>query len=197
MKVPVAVLAGLLAVVPFTPQEPVDAPAQQVEKAFPAGGRVDLDLSAGGYLVRGTSDDIIRVRWRARTPEDAARGRAEIAVQGASATIRTRGPKDRFQVEIDLPSRTDINLNLSAGDLRVRGLEGSKHVSVWAGDVLVEVGNPDQYRKVEASVRLGDLTMQPFGLGNTGGIFRKRSWSGSGPHSIKATLFAGDLKLVR
>lgn len=195
MKVPVALLAGLLAVVPFTPQEPVDAPAQQVEKAFPAGGRVDLDLSAGGYVVRGTTDDVIRVRWR--TPEAASQGRAEIDIQGAKATVKTHGPKDRFQVEIDLPARTDINLNLSAGDLRVRGLEGSKNVSVWAGDVLLEVGNPDQYRKVEASVRLGDLTMTPFGLGNTGGIFRKRSWSGSGQHSIKATLFAGDLKLVR
>lgn len=197
MKIPAAVVAGFLAVVPFVPQEQQAAAQQAVERAFRAGGQVHLDLSAGAYTVRGVPEDTIEVRWRGRTPEDTARGHAEIAVDGSSATIRTRGPKDRFQVEIDLPARTDIDLNLSAGDLKVRGLEGSKSVSVWAGDVLVEVGNPDQYRRVEASVRLGDLTMTPFGMGNTGGIFRKRSWSGSGQHSIKATLFAGDLKLVR
>lgn len=197
MKIPAAVVAGLLAVMPSTVVEPSSTASQSVEKAFASGGRVDLDLSAGAYVVRGVPDDSIKVRWSTRYPEEAARARAEIAIEGASATIRTRGPKDRFKVEIDLPSRTDINLNLSAGDLRVHNLEGSKHVSVWAGDVLVEVGDPGQYNKVEARVRMGDLTMLPFGLGNTGGIFRSRSWSGSGKHSIKATLFAGDLKLVR
>lgn len=197
MKIPVAVVAGLLAVVPYAPVGQSSTAPQAVEKAFPSGGRVDLDLSAGAYVIRGVPDDSIKVRWSTRHPEDAARAHAEVAIEGASATIRTRGPKDRFKVEIDLPTRTDINLNLSAGDLKVHGLEGSKDVSVWAGDVLVEVGDPSQYKKVEARVRIGDLTMLPFGLGNTGGVFRSRSWSGSGKHSIKATLFAGDLKLVR
>ncbi|CAN5507838.1 hypothetical protein BH23ACI1_BH23ACI1_21430 [soil metagenome] len=198
MKVPIALLVGLLAVLPAA-SVPSQGPKHSsvVEKAFRAGGSVRLDLSAGEYVIRGTPDDTIRLRWHTRTSEDAARVQADVVVDGQSASVRTGGPKDGFSVEIDLPSRTNINLSLSAGDLKVRGLQGNKDISVWAGDVLLEVGSPDQYRKVDASVRLGDLTMQPFGLDNTGGVFRSRSWSGSGEYTIKAALFAGDLKLVR
>lgn len=198
MKGSVALLAGWLAVLPVAspPAQEAARPAH-IERAFPSGGSVGLDLSAGGYVIRGTPDEVIRVRWRTRSDSDAARVANEVVVEGKSATIRTRGPRDGFTVEIDLPQRTDIDLNLSAGDLKVRGLEGNKAVSMWAGDALIEVGNPDLYRQVDATVRMGDLTLQPFGLGNTGGLFRSRSWTGPGQYTIKASLTAGDLKLVR
>lgn len=196
---PAALLLGFLALLPPAPaQQPTAGMgATAIERVFRPGGSVGLDLSAGGYTIRGIPDDAIRVRWRTRSSADAARAQADVVVEGNTANVRTRGPKDGFTVEIDLPARSDIHLSLSAGDLKVRGLEGSKSVSVWAGDVLLEVGDPDQYGKVEASVRMGDLTMQPFGIGNTGGIFRSRSWSGKGKYTINAKLFAGDLKLVR
>lgn len=199
MKAPLALLVGLLAVLPAASPRTQDSAGTGVtEKPFRSGGSVGLDLSAGAYVVRGTADEVIKVRWRTGSPPDAARVHADIVVaNGTTASVRTRGPRHNFTVEIDLPVRTHIHLNLSAGELKVRGLEGSKAVSVWAGDVLLEVGSPDQYRKVDASVRLGDLTMQAFGIGNTGGVFRSRSWAGSGQHTIKAELFAGDLKLVR
>lgn len=191
------VFLGALALAPLgaSPQKASDA--KFVERPFRGGGTVSLDLSAGAYVVRGTPEDAIVVRWQAREPSDAARVQTELVTDGAVASIRTRGPKDGLRFEIDLPQRSDINLSLSAGDLRIRGLEGNKTVSMWAGDVTIEVGSPDQYRNVEASVRVGDLTMLAFGLGNTGGLFRSRSWSGPGRYSIKATLTAGDLKLVR
>lgn len=196
---PAALLLGFLAMLPPVPapQPTAGAGGAAIERVFHPGGSVGLDLSAGGYIIRGIPDDAIRVRWRTRSPGDAARAHVEVVVEGTTANVRTRGPKDGFTVEIDLPARSDIHLSLSAGDLKVRGLEGSKRVSVWAGDVLLEVGDPDQYGKVEASVRMGDLTMQPFGIGNTGGIFRSRSWAGKGRYTINAKLFAGDLKLVR
>jgi hypothetical protein len=190
-------ILGALALAPLgaSPQKPSDAAF--VERPFPAGGTVSLDLSAGAYVVRGTAAESITVRWETREPSDAARVQAEVVTQGAVASIRTRGPKDGLRFEIDLPQRSDINLSLSAGDLRIRGLEGNKTVSMWAGDVTIEVGSPDQYKQVDASVRVGDLTLQAFGLGNTGGLLRSRSWSGPGRYTLKATLTAGDLKLVR
>jgi hypothetical protein len=198
VKAPLCLLTTLAALVPLG-AVPFQAPsqAQGVERPFAAGGAVSLDLSAGAYVIRGIPDDVIRVRWTTKSPADAPRVQTEVVAQGSGATIRTRGPKDGFKVEIDLPARSDINLSLSAGDLEVRGLEGNKTVSMWAGDVLIEVGAADQYKTVDASVRVGDLTMHAFGLGNTGGLLRSRSWSGPGKYTIKATLTAGDLKLVR
>jgi hypothetical protein len=198
MKPPLGILAALLALAPAGAALPQpSSEAKVVERPFRAGGNVALDLSAGAYVLRGSPEDAIKVRWDTRSPSDASRVQVEVVTDDGTAGIRTRGPRDGFRVEIDLPSRSDIHLSLSAGDLQVRGIEGNKTVSVWAGDVLIEVGPTEQYRHVEASVRMGDLTMQPFGHGNTGGIFRSRSWSGPGRYTIKATLTAGDLKLVR
>ena len=42
-------------------------------------------------------------------------------------------------------------------DLDVRGLEGSKKIESWAGDIAVDVGRPEQYKTIEASVRAGYL----------------------------------------
>ena len=166
------------------------------EQAFKVGGRVSLDLSAGGYTVKGSNDDMIRVRWRTGDPNEMSRASADIAVQGTSATIRTRGPQNRFKVEIELPRRTDVQLSLSAGDLDMIGLEGNKDVSMWAGDLTIEVGEGTQYRQVDASVRFGEISPVPFGR-SKGGIFRSFHWTGSGQYTINARLFAGDLKLVR
>ena len=95
---------------------------------------------------------------------------------------------------IDVPARSDIEIDLTAGDLDVRGIEGNKRVESWAGDVRIEVGRPDQYRSVEASVRAGDLNARPFNV-SKGGLFRSFSWKGSGPYSLAVKLFAGDLTL--
>jgi hypothetical protein len=121
---------------------------------------------------------------------------ADIAVTGTSAMVRTRGPRDKFSVEIDVPQRTDLYVSLSAGDLDVLGIEGNKDVSMWAGDMTIEVGDGKQYRQVDASVRFGEITPRPFGR-SKGGILRSFHWSGSGKYSISAKLFAGDLKLVQ
>lgn len=189
---------GFLALTPLAAPDArqVKEASNEVVRAFKPGGSIGFDLSAGAYTIRGRSDDAIRVRWRTRNPEDAARVRTEVEVKGTTAMVRTRGPRDNLRVDIDVPERADLDLTLSAGELAVRGIEGNKTLSMWAGDVTIEVGRPEQYREVDVSVRFGELTVHPFGR-NTGGVFRSFSWTGSGKYRIRAKLFAGDLKLVR
>jgi hypothetical protein len=136
------------------------------------------------------------VRMETRNAPDLARADAQIAIRGGSGTVRVRGPRNNFRVQIDVPSRTDLAVNLSAGDLSIRGVEGSKSLDMWAGDVTIEVGDPAQYRRVHASVRFGEITSRPFSAAK-GGIFRSFSWDGGGRYTIDAKLFAGDLKLDR
>ena len=38
-----------------------------------------------------------------------------------------------------MPARSDIEIDLSAGDLDLRGIEGNKRVDTWAGDVTIDV----------------------------------------------------------
>jgi phage baseplate assembly protein gpV len=171
-------------------------PSNAVEKAFSKGGRVHLDLSAGDYTIRGSMADAVRVRWETRHERDMRSAGADVTIEGTKAMVRTRGPKNNFRVTIDLPQRVDLDIDLSAGDLKVNGIEGNKTLSMWAGDVTIEVGEADLYKRVDATVRAGEISARPFGK-TTGGLFRSLHWQGGGKYTLNAKLTAGDLKLVK
>jgi len=165
-----------------------------VEKAFPKAGTIRMNLSAGDYRISGRPDERIRITWRADRPEQAANLKADAEIRGNVATIATSGFRHGIHFTIEVPARSDVEIDLTAGDLELRGIEGSKRVEAWAGDLSIDVGQPEQYRHVEASVRAGDLSAAPFKV-SKGGLFRSFNWTGTGPYSLKATLVAGDLTL--
>jgi hypothetical protein len=167
---------------------------QPVDKAFAKGGTIVMRLGAGDYRIAGRAEDKIRIEWRADRPGDADNLKANAEITGTRAVIATSGANHGVHFTIDVPSRSDIDIDLTAGDLQVRGIEGSKRVESWAGDISVEVGPTEQYRNVEASVRAGDLSARPFNV-SKGGLFRSFTWSGKGPYSLRVKLVAGDLTL--
>ena len=115
-------------------------------------------------------------------------------IHGKTAVLTTGGDTNHVHFTIDVPARSDIDVDLTAGDLEVRGIEGNKRIESWAGDVSIEVGRPEQYRSVNASVRAGDLNARPFNV-SKGGLMRSFSWTGQGNYSLAVKLFAGDLTL--
>ncbi len=167
---------------------------QPVERNFAAGGTVKLHLTAAEYRIVGRSEPKIRVAWRVDHAENAGRVHVETDIRGTTAVIHTTGPKSGLHFQIDVPERSDVDVDLSAGDLDVRGVEGNKRLSMWAGDVSIDVGSPELYRQVEASVRFGDISARPFHI-SKGGIFRSFLWKGAGKYAVDARLFAGDLTL--
>jgi hypothetical protein len=185
-------LAAVCAVSLVAERQPA---SQAIEKAFAKGGTVRFDLAAGDYRITGRTDDRIRVEWRSDRPEEVSRVKVNLNVTGPKAFITTELPKNNhIRFTIDLPMRSDVDIDLSAGDLDVRGLEGSKKIESWAGDIAVDVGRRDLYRTIEASVRAGDLRAEPFSY-STGGLFRSFRWSGAGTHTLSVKLMAGDLTL--
>jgi hypothetical protein len=198
MKVSSFAILGL-AVVSFAPvgaQTKETKETNAVERAFAKGGTVRLQLAAGEYRISGSPDEKLRVRWSTRNPEDARRVRVTADVNGRSATVRTDGPRNGFRVEIEMPERSDISLDLSAGEVTMRGIEGSKDISMWAGEVSIEVGDPARYRRVDATVRFGEIGARPFNV-SKGGIFRSFHWTGNGEYVLRARLFAGELQLIK
>lgn len=191
-----ALVAGSCLAVAAALQAQATSGTNRMERAFVTGGKVALNLSAGTYRIEGTPDRTIRARWRTRDTRDLERVRARIDVNGNQAIVRLDGSGNNFGADIDLPERSDLTLTLSAGDLTVRRIEGSKDIDLWAGDVTIEVGDAARYRRVEASVRAGDITAEPFKV-TKGGLFRSFEYAGKGPYDLRVRLFAGDLKLVR
>jgi hypothetical protein len=169
-------------------------PPPQVDKKFVTGGSIHMDLSAGGYVIEGTPDPSIRIRWTTRDAADAGSVRATADVKGTDARVTIAGPKNGFSARVEVPVRSNVSVSLSAGELTLGGLVGDKDLSAWAGKIDVTVPNRDDYYSVRASVTAGEIRAEPFQV-HTGGVFRSFSWEGKGRHALRVRLTAGDVIL--
>ena len=167
------------------------APATRV--AFAPGGRLAADLEAGDYTFEPGAGDAIVVTWTTDTS-----GQPTIRLEGAGSRARlsmTRTPHQNFRVRVEVPARCDLQVRLTAGDLRVGAIEGHKDLFTRAGDLWVAVPNPGVYGPVRASVWAGDIHARAFG-GEKGGLFRSFEWKGGGPYALRAATWAGDITLA-
>lgn len=164
------------------------------QHAFSSGGHVWMELAAGDYHIRAGAQDRVWVELTTPDPDDVSSLQATIEKKDKDLLVVTKGPRGGMRATIEVPARTDIDIRLSAGDLNVEGLEGNKNISSWAGDVKVDVGSRNAYKRVHASVTAGDLRAEPFDI-RKGGLFRSFSWDGPGKYTLDARLTAGDLTL--
>jgi hypothetical protein len=171
----------------------VHAQTKTAEKAFVPGGKVDVHLDAGDYEVRAAPDNHIRVTMTGNTGS----ATVEVAIAGAHADVTVKGTSHtNFKCVIEVPKVADVAIRLSAGDLTVGEIAGSKDIESTAGDMRIAVGRLDDYGKVDASVKIGDLSPGPFGGSKKEGfVSQSVNWSGKGKYTLRATLGAGDLKL--
>ena len=151
-------------------------------------------LSAGGYQITESPDNRIRVRWSVRDQSQLARVEADAEVDGSEARIVLDGPTHHFQATIEVPSRSDLFVRLSAGELSIEDIVGDKDIRLRAGELRIEVGRPEDYSHVEASVWAGELSAAPFRVAK-GGLFRSFEWRGDGEYKLRARLRAGELRL--
>ncbi len=165
-----------------------------VERAFAPAGHVWMDLSAGDYRIRPGREDRVWMEWTTADPDDVASCKGTIESKGRDLLVATSGPRGGMKVVIEVPARSDLTVRLSAGDLTLEGVQGSKDLSSWAGNLTVDVGAREDYGSVDASVTAGDLSAKPFDVVK-GGLFRSFSWQGPGKYALKARLTAGNLTL--
>jgi hypothetical protein len=167
-----------------------------LERTLASGGRARLRLSAGEYRIRPSADPgKLRITWHTKHDRDLDRVRVRADAQGGGATIDIKGPMDNFRVEIELPARTDLDVDMSVGAISVAGIEGSKSVDLNIGEVRIEVGSGEDYREARASLSIGDLSPGPFGS-QKGGFFRSFNWRGGGKYTLDVRLGIGDIQLT-
>lgn len=170
------------------------APQRQMESSFASGSSLEMHLGPGDYHVRAGDGDKIVVTCSTRNLEDLRKVKMGIRAGSHGSELWISGPHSNFQVTIEVPSRTDLRVRLTAGDLDIKEIEGNKDIENHAGDVSIDVVRPEDYSLVDVSVRVGDLSATPFGSpkGWLGGSLHK---VGSGPYTLHAHLLAGDLRL--
>jgi hypothetical protein len=164
-------------------------PKVEADKPFAAGGSITLQLEAGSYDVRAAADDHIRVTLNGNIGDTkvnvtTGEGRAEVAVKDT--------PHNNFHAIIEVPKTSDLVTRLTAGELTMGAITGSKDVESNAGNVTIDVADPNEYGEVDTSVKAGNIEAAPFG-GSKSGLLPHFTWSGQGKYKLHATLGAGNL----
>ena len=175
--------------------EVTDLPSHPFQVAFPSGSQINMHLRSGDFRVIGGEDDKITVRVDAKDPVKAKEIKVRFQRFDQSAELNiSGGPKNDVQITVEIPRSTGLFVRMPAGQLELRDITGDKDVRLHAGELIVGVGNPADYLRVEASVTTGGLEAAPFGESH-GGLFRAFHKEGNGKYKLYAHVGAGDLTL--
>jgi hypothetical protein len=165
--------------------------AKVTEKSFLSGGRIDMQLGGGNYVVRPAADNRIRVTLSGNT----GGARVELTTNGTHANLEVKDtPHNNFQGAIEVPKAADLVIRLSGGQLVITPITGNKDIESNAGNTEIAVGDPNDYSSVDASVKAGDIDAGVFGRSKSG-LFQHFTWSGHGKYTLRANLGAGNLVL--
>jgi len=188
-------LLGTLAMVGLTVSAQEAPPSGSLERAFAANGTVRMDLVAGDYQITGSPEPRVRLDWRARDAKTLSKVRVRADVRGGELRLTTDSPHSKnLRFRIQVPDRSHLYVRLSAGDLKIEDIRGNKDVEIRAGDLRIDVGRADDYKKVDASLWAGDIKASAFRISKDG-LFRSFDWSGPGDYRLHAHVMAGDVYL--
>jgi hypothetical protein len=189
-----ALVGSMLIAAPALDAQQSSRPSSSLERDFVSNGKISMDLSAGEYRITGSPDNKIRLAWSVRGEDSLSDVEARADIRGTDARIVTDGPMNNFKVTIQVPQRTDLYIRLTAGELRLDRVEGSKDIELHAGEMRIDVNRAEDYNSVDASIWAGEIHADPFNVRKEG-LFRSFDWKGHGPYRLHARLKAGEVWL--
>jgi hypothetical protein len=162
---------------------------------FPSGARLRMYLRSGDFHVDGTDQDRIVIHVDGRNAWRAGDLRLQLERSSNSADLTVSGgPKNDITVNIEIPRKTGLFVRMPAGNLELHRIIGDKDAELHAGELNIDVGDPSEYSRVDASVYSGGLEAGAFGESH-GGLFRSMHKEGNGRYFLHAHVGAGDLTL--
>jgi hypothetical protein len=162
---------------------------------FHSGGKLRMYLRSGDFRILGGADNKITVRVTGRNAYRAGDLRVQLEGSSDAADLTVSGgPKNELEVTIEVPKKTGLYVRMPAGNLELHHVTGDKDAELHAGELIIEVGDPSDYSRVDASVYSGGLEANPFGESH-GGLFRSFHKEGNGRYHLHAHVGAGDLTL--
>jgi len=162
---------------------------------FPSGSQLRMEMQSGDVKLAGTDTDKIAIHFEGESAEQAKNVRVKLKINGKSGELEVSGgPRNNFQIYIDVPRRTDLYVRMPFGNLEVEKIAGNKDIELHAGELEVAMGDAKDYAHVDASVSSGNLEAPQMGI-SKGGLFRSFNKEGSGTYRLHAHVGAGDLTL--
>lgn len=165
---------------------------------FVAGGMLHVHLSVGDVHVRRGTDNKIHLRYtvKSRREENMKEAHADLDVRGNDARLEFHAPSGSstdFDVELEVPANTNLDVHEKVGDLTVEDVEGDKDLELSVGDIRLS-SEHTKYRLVQASAGIGDVHGADYGE-TRGWLGKTLKYRGEGKYELRAHVGVGDISL--
>ncbi len=165
---------------------------------FVTGGMLHVRLSVGDVRIRRGDSTKIRLHYtvKSRRESRVKAAHVDIEVRGNDARIEFHAPSGgntQFDVELEVPSTTNLDVHEKVGDLTVEDIEGDKDLELSVGDIRVAVGR-SAYHLVNASTSIGDVNGNGYGE-TSGWLGKTLKYHGDGKYELRAHVSVGDINL--
>jgi hypothetical protein len=157
------------------------------------GQSVQLELSSGDYQIEPGASDRLLVITKSRMDSQEQRPKFGIDANSKEASVRVDAPKN-YAAVIQIPKNSNLRVRLRGGRLRVDGINGDKDIESYAGAVSIDIGQPQNYARVEASVDLGHIEAPAFQVAQEG-FDKSFSREGPGSYRLHAHVGSGEINL--
>jgi len=165
---------------------------------FVAGGSLHVHLSVGDVEIRRGNSNKINLRYtiKSRREHNVKDAHVDFDVRGNDATIEFHAPtggNTEFDVELEIPANTNLDVHEKVGDMTVEDIEGNKDLELSVGDIRISDGHSG-YRLVRASSGIGDVNSDGYGE-TSGWLGKTLKYHGDGKYELRAHVGVGDITL--
>ena len=164
---------------------------------FVTGGMVHVHLSVGDVHVKRGEGDRIHLQYtvKSRRESNLKQAHVDFEVRGNDAVIEFHAPSSntQFDVELEVPANTNLDVHGKVGDLKVENVEGDKDLELGVGDIRV-ANEKSRYALVKASTGIGDVSGDGYGE-TSGWLGKTLRYHGDGKYELRAHVGVGDIHL--
>lgn len=160
-----------------------------------------IDSKPAGLQIVGTDQQTIHVSCMAGSEETARDVTFYFSPTANGGKLSIEGThlqhgNNNLEVRIEVPRRTNLGVRMFAGEVRVEKVKGDKDIELRAGQITISSIHDEDYRRVNASVGIGEVQAQAFGV-DKGGFFRSFSrTNSSGDYRLQAHVTTGEIDLL-
>jgi hypothetical protein len=152
-----------------------------------------------GLEIVGTDQPAIHVSCTSGDEDDAQRIRIRLQGNQDDETLTIAGDLrkgNNVRVRIEVPRKTSLRVEMSAGELKVEEIAGDKDIDLSAGQITISSTHPWDYRTVDVSVSIGAVNAPVYGA-HKGGFFRGiKKKTANGEYSLHAHVITGEIDLL-
>ena len=162
---------------------------------------LEIDSRPAGLEIVGTDQEAIHVTCHGGNNEDAAPHillKFSPTPDGGRLTIEGSQMRhgNNLQIRIEVPWKTNLRVQMPAGEVKVEEIKGDKDIGLYAGQITISSAHEWNYRSVNASVAIGEVRASVYDA-DKGGFFRSfTKRTADGEYRLRAHVTTGEIDLV-